>query len=132
MITRAKIDCLILEPEFGMRMLLDDILSVSKDRSITTYLCETEKNAIQEVKNNNQLNVIICPNPSLGDKDNFISKVREFDTKIPILCLSHVNTLPERSFAFDQGATDYLERPIAPTELIDKINWWILRGHRKI
>lgn len=128
MVRKVKPVCLVVEPEAGMRMLLDDLLSTSQ---VEVLACDTDNQALDLLKNHEEINVILMPAPVLGTKSTLVAKVRKEFAKLPIVCLSHSSSLPDRAYAFEQGASDYMVRPVSPISLAEKITGWAPREHRK-
>jgi DNA-binding response OmpR family regulator len=129
MVTKPSPLCLVIEPERGMRLLLDDVLSVS---GVQVTVCENETQAKNLYEENPRTNVIVCPAPPAGSKTSVLLQLRGTYPDIPILCLSHSSSLPDRAHAFEQGASEYLLRPVSPVTLADRVIWWAGRAHRSL
>jgi DNA-binding response OmpR family regulator len=127
MVTHPRPVCLIVEPERGMRELLDDVLSVSDVQVIT---CVSEEEALEQLKNEQSINVVVLGAPPLGSKTGLVMTLRATYASLPLVCLSPSASLPNRAHAFESGASEYLVRPISPVTLAERVTWWSSRGHR--
>lgn len=123
--------CLVVEPELGMRNLLDDLLSVS---GVRIKAVATDAEALRYLRSEDgaSVDVVVCQAPPPGAKHSLVGKVRanEPTALLPVICLSPSTGLPDRAQAFDQGATEYLLRPVSPVTLEEKVRFWANREHR--
>lgn len=122
--------CLVVEPEKGMRDLLDDLLSVS---DVTVIAAASDQEALRHLTgpDTSKIDVVLCPAPAPGSKGSLVSRIRANDeTKLrPVICLSHSNGLQDRAVAHEAGCTEYMLRPVSPVELADRVRHWSTRTH---
>lgn len=128
---RTKPICLIVEPERGMRDLLDDVLSVS-DVEVTAIANDADALKLLKSSEGEKFNVVVCQAPPPGAKHSLVGKIRALKNSalLPVVCLSPSNGLQDRAQAFEQGGTDYLVRPVSPVTLAERVTFWSAREHR--
>ena len=128
---RSKVKVLVVEPQLGMRNLLDDILSVS-DCEVDAVASDSEAlKLLRASKADYQ--VVLCPAPPVGAKHSLVSKVRNSQGKLkdlPVLCHSHASGLQERAMAYESGASEYVLLPVSPVELEGAVRRWAGRDHQ--
>jgi DNA-binding response OmpR family regulator len=127
MVTHPRPVCLIVEPERGMRELLDDVLSVS---DVQVIACSSEEEALERLAFEKSINVVVLAAPALGSKSGLVTSIRVSHESLPLVCLSPSASLPNRAHAFESGASEYLVRPISPVTLAERVTWWSSRAHR--
>jgi DNA-binding response OmpR family regulator len=128
---RRQVKCLVVEPQLGMRNLLDDLLSVS-DCEVDAVASESEALKMLRAASSDY-EVILCPAPPVGAKHCLVSKVRHSQGElkdVPVLCHSHAGGLQERAMAYESGASEYVLLPVSPTELDAAVRRWAGRAHK--
>ncbi len=121
---------LVCESEYGYRMLLEDLLSV-EGFSVRTF--SSDADALRHLKSpeGEEVQAVLCQAPPPGTKHSLVGKIRSAPAlkDMPVLCLSPSNGLPERAYAFRQGASEYLLRPVSPVTLAERVQHWAGREH---
>lgn len=121
---------MVIEPDSGMRSLLAEILAV---HGVDAVVCANDNDAMKAMRQprGRRPNVVLCHAPTAGTKNALVGRIRASDELkgIPVLCISHSNGLSERAHAFEQGASEYIVRPVSPGELIERLRHWARRVH---
>ena len=117
----------------GMRMLLDDMLSIEDVQVVSV---ETDAEALRQLKNAEvPFQAVVCQAPPVGAKHSLVAKIRaagEPINKIPVICLSPHRSLQHRATAFESGASEYVELPVNLPNLAQIVHTWatIKKEHR--
>jgi DNA-binding response OmpR family regulator len=126
---RKAVDCLVCEPQLGMRNLLDDMLSI-EGINVTSVSDDAEA---LDALHARSFDVVICPAPPVGAKHSLVAKIRKLDdvklNKLPVITLSHERNLPDKALAFSSGATEYFLRPVSIPALAKLVKSRAARGH---
>jgi len=131
MSSRRIVKVLVVEPQLGMRNLLDDLLSVC-DCKVAAVASDSE--ALKLLRSAEaDYEAVLCPAPAVGAKHSLVSKVRHSQgalKELPVLCHSHASGLQERAMAYESGASEYVLLPVSPTELEAAVRRWAGKPHK--
>lgn len=125
----TSLTCLVVEPDTGMSAMLAEILAVY---GLDGVICRSDGDAIKMLRSSDvRPDVVLCHAPTSGAKNALVGRIRENDRlrRVPVLCMSHSNGLSERAHAFEQGASEYLVRPLSPELLAERLRHWARRAH---
>ena len=113
-----------------MRNLLEDLLSVA---GIAVTTCSTEAEALKALRDDPAIDVVVCPAPPVGAKHSLVAKIRSSnDVNLkPVICLSPARGLQDRGMAYESGASDYVELPVSPVTLEERVRKWASRGQHR-
>jgi len=122
---RQKTRILVVEPQAGMRNLLNDLLSVS---DCNVQAVASDSDALKMLRSADaDYQLVLCQAPSVGAKHSLVSKVRHSPgplAELPVICHSHASGLQERAMAYESGASEYILLPVSPIELEEAVRRW--------
>ena len=118
-------------------LVIDDdvrILSlVSKYLSKEGFVVLRAENSEEgkEVIKNFELDLIVCDVMMPGENGfEFTKKLREYNSKIPLILLTALGEIENRIEGLETGADDYLSKPFDPRELVLRIKSLLKRTPR--
>ncbi len=116
---------LVVDDDFINRKLIQALLKRHPDLISQVVEAENGSDALQAVRENPDIDLILLDilMPVLDGKE-FLKIFRSDpeNSKIPVIVLSTDDT--QKSTVFDLGAEDFIIKPIAEEDLINRIRYW--------
>jgi len=116
---------LVVDDDFINRKLIQALLKRHTDLVSEIVEAENGSEALQAVRNNPDIDLILLDilMPVLDGKE-FLKIFRSDpeNSRIPVIVLSTDDT--QKSTVFDLGAEDFIIKPIAEENLINRIRYW--------
>ncbi len=120
-----SLNILIVDDDFINRKLVQALLKNHSELVSQTFEAENGSEALQILRDNPNINLILLDilMPILDGKE-FLKIFRSdpANSKTPVIVLSTDDS--QRHTVLNLGAEDFLLKPIAEEELIDKIKYW--------
>ncbi len=102
--------------------LVDSLLAALLLTGIDINRCTNNTEAFMELTRTKYDLVVTDINSNMDELQGFITNVRQFQPKLPILILTDYETVPRASAAIKAGASDYVIKPFDPCQLADMVN----------
>ncbi len=116
---------LVVDDDFINRKLIQALLKRHPDLISQVVEAENGSDALQALRDNPDIDLILLDilMPVLDGKE-FLKIFRSDpeNSKIPVIVLSTDDT--QKSTVFDLGAEDFIIKPIAEEDLINRIRYW--------
>ncbi|WP_292658843.1 response regulator [Nitratifractor sp.] len=116
---------LVVDDDFINRKLIQALLKRHPDLISQIVEAENGSEALQVMRENPDINLILLDilMPVLDGKE-FLKIFRSDpeNSKVPVIVLSTDDT--QKSTVFDLGAEDFIIKPIAEEDLINRIRYW--------
>ena len=116
---------LVVDDDFINRKLIQALLKRHPDLISQVVEAENGSDALQAMRENPDIDLILLDilMPVLDGKE-FLKIFRSDpeNSKIPVIVLSTDDT--QKSTVFDLGAEDFIIKPIAEEDLINRIRYW--------
>jgi two-component system response regulator FlrC len=102
--------------------LLDSLLAALLLTGLDLHRCNNNTEAFMELTRTKYDLVVTDINSNMDELQGFITNVRQFQPKLPILLLTDYETVPRASAAIKAGASDYVIKPFDPCLLAEMVN----------
>ena len=116
---------LVVDDDFINRKLIQALLKRHPDLISQIVEAENGSDALQALRDNPDIDLILLDilMPVLDGKE-FLKIFRSDpeNSKVPVIVLSTDDT--QKSVVFDLGAEDFIIKPIAEEDLINRIRYW--------
>ena len=102
--------------------LVDSLLAALLLTGLDLHRCNNNTEAFRELTRTKYDLVVTDINSNMEELQGFITNVRQFQPKLPILILTDYETVPRASAAIKAGASDYVIKPFDPCLLAEMVN----------
>jgi len=102
--------------------LVDSLLAALLLTGLDLHRCNNNTEAFMELTRTKYDLVVTDINSNMEELQGFITNIRQFQPKLPILILTDYETVPRASAAIKAGASDYVIKPFDPCLLAEMVN----------